>query len=134
MKSIKNIIITNIVLMLIAASSFADPGFASSFSGFINLATDLEPIRASHSFPALSAAVIVDGKTSCCRCDWCPVNMEPVSKRKSMIRFHLGSCTKAMTAFVNLPAYSGRQIKMGDHPGRVFSGVERKPCIRITAK
>lgn len=57
----------------------------------------LEPIRAKHDLPALAAAVIVNGKTAAAGAvgvrkygDATPVTVGD--------RFHLGSCTKAMTA------------------------------------
>ena len=90
---IRNMVTAFIVLIVIALQSNADIASAS----LINLATDLEPIRASHSFPALAAAVMVDGKLHA-------VGVCGVRKYGTSIKaeiddsFHLGSCTKAMTA------------------------------------
>ena len=117
---IRNMVTAFIVLIVIALQSNADIASAS----LINLATDLEPIRASHSFPALAAAVMVDGKLHA-------VGVCGVRKYGTSIKaeiddsFHLGSCTKAMTASMICLLNTGRQIEMGYNPGGVFSGMER---------
>lgn len=64
-----------------------------------DLAALIEPVRAKHNLPALSAAVIVSGAVA----DTAAVGVRkhgdptPVTVRD---RFHLGSCTKAMTALL----------------------------------
>lgn len=75
----------------------ACPGFpAAGKPAVIDLAGDLEVVRGEYSFPALAAAVIVDGRL-------CAVGVVGVRKQGSDVKvepndpFHLGSCTKAMT-------------------------------------
>ncbi len=72
------------------------PGLSASGPQVIDLAPDLAPVREKYDFPALAAAVIVDGKLHA-------VGMVGVRKYGSEVKvepndpFHLGSCTKAMT-------------------------------------
>lgn len=62
----------------------------------VDLAPDLTPVRTEYGFPALAAAVIVDGKLHA-------TGVVGIRKQGSDIAvepndpFHLGSCTKAMT-------------------------------------
>jgi CubicO group peptidase (beta-lactamase class C family) len=80
------------VVLLIAVSS----GVASEPT-VIDLTADLTAVRDEYAFPALAAAVIVDGKLHA-------VGVVGVRKHGSDVKvepndpFHLGSCTKAMTA------------------------------------
>ena len=68
-------------------------------AGIQKLSSHLESVRAAHGLPAMAAAVIVNGR---------PVLTAAVGERKlgSGVRvtaedkFHLGSCTKALTAFL----------------------------------
>ena len=68
-------------------------------AGIRKLSGHLESVRSAHGLPAMAAAVIVDGR---------PILTTAVGERKlgSGVRvtagdqFHLGSCTKAMTAFL----------------------------------
>ena len=68
-------------------------------AGAKRLSEHLEAVRAEFGLPAMAAAVIVDGK---------PILVAAIGERKmgSGVRvksgdlFHLGSCTKAMTAFL----------------------------------
>ena len=73
------------------------PGLlAAGGSPVVDLAPDLAAVRQEYTFPALAAAVIVDGKLHA-------VGVVGVRKYGSDIKaepndpFHLGSCTKAMT-------------------------------------
>ena len=62
-----------------------------------NLGRFLEPIREKYDLPALAAAVIVDGKTA----TWGATGFRRYGtdvKVTSNDQFHIGSCTKAMTA------------------------------------
>ena len=75
----------------------ACPGFpAARGSQLIDLAGDLTAVRDEYAFPALAAAVIVDGKLHA-------AGVVGVRKHGSDVKaepndpFHLGSCTKAMT-------------------------------------
>lgn len=81
-----------IPFLFIAASA----GLAEEASSLIDLASDLTPIREKNGFPALGAAVIVDGRLHAMgvvgvRKQGGDVKVEPNDP------FHLGSCTKAMT-------------------------------------
>jgi CubicO group peptidase (beta-lactamase class C family) len=69
---------------------------ALSGAPVIDLAPDLSPLRAEYAFPALAAAVIVDGTLHAAgvvgvRKYGVDIKAEPNDP------FHLGSCTKAMT-------------------------------------
>ena len=81
-----------VAFLFVAASS----GLAAGGSTVIDLAPDLTPVREKYAFPALAAAVIVDGKLHA-------AGVVGVRKQGSDIKaepndpFHLGSCTKAMT-------------------------------------
>jgi len=74
----------------------AVPGLSAGGPQVIDLAPDLASVRAKYDFPALAAAVIVDGKLHA-------VGVIGVRKYGSEVKaepndpFHLGSCTKAMT-------------------------------------
>ncbi len=69
---------------------------AAGGSSVIDLSPDLTPVRDKYAFPAVAAAVIVDGKLHA-------AGVVGVRKYGSDVRaepndpFHLGSCTKAMT-------------------------------------
>ena len=84
-------------LKFCAATIVVAFGFANSVLADSDLAASLESIRQKHKLPALAAAVIVDGKL---------VSFAAVGERKlgSKVKvsrddkFHMGSCTKAMTA------------------------------------
>jgi CubicO group peptidase (beta-lactamase class C family) len=74
----------------------ATVGWAAEPSLVIDLAPDLTAVREKNGFPALAAAVIVDGKLHAAgvvgvRKQGSDVKVEPNDP------FHLGSCTKAMT-------------------------------------
>jgi CubicO group peptidase (beta-lactamase class C family) len=81
-----------VVLSLILAG----PGFAADRPRVIDLTPDLTPVREKYDFPALAAAVIVDGQLHA-------LGVVGVRKYGSDVKaepndpFHLGSCTKAMT-------------------------------------
>ncbi len=73
------------------------PGLlAAGGSPVVDLAPDLAAVRDAYAFPALAAAVIVDGKLHA-------AGVVGVRKHGSDVKaepndpFHLGSCTKAMT-------------------------------------
>ena len=82
-----------VAFLCIAASS----GLTAAGSTIIDLAPDLAAVREQYKFPALAATVIVDGKLHA-------AGVVGVRKQGSDIKaepndpFHLGSCTKAMTA------------------------------------
>ncbi|MHC4890495.1 MAG: serine hydrolase domain-containing protein, partial [Planctomycetota bacterium] len=64
-----------------------------------NLAPLLEPIRKKYSLPALAAAVILDGRTAA----WGATGLRKVGSNVKVThndKFHIGSCTKAMTATI----------------------------------
>ena len=81
-----------VVLFAIVCSG----SLAARGSAVIDLAPDLQAVREEHAFPALAAAVIVEGKLHA-------AGVVGVRKQGSDIKaepndpFHLGSCTKAMT-------------------------------------
>lgn len=69
----------------------------SAASGASDLRATLEPLREKHGFPALAAAVILKGKTAA----WGVVGVRKIGSDVAAARddkFHIGSCTKAMTA------------------------------------
>ncbi|MBN1506988.1 MAG: beta-lactamase family protein [Sedimentisphaerales bacterium] len=78
-------------------SPFACARLTASGPAVMDLAPDLGAVREQYKFPALAAAVIVDGKL-------CAAGVVGVRKHGVDIKaepndpFHLGSCTKAMTA------------------------------------
>lgn len=93
-----------VVLLLITAS----PGLSAGGTTVIDLAPDLAAVREECAFPALAAAVIVDGKLHA-------AGVVGVRKHGSDVRvepndpFHLGSCTKAMTgSLIGLLVQQGR--------------------------
>jgi CubicO group peptidase (beta-lactamase class C family) len=74
----------------------------------VDLAPDLTPVREKYDFPALAAAVIVDGQLHA-------LGVVGVRKYGSDVKaepndpFHLGSCTKAMTGtLVGLLVHQGK--------------------------
>ncbi len=82
------LIVLSLVLVL--------PGPSAGAASVIDLAPDLTAVREEYAFPALAAAVIVDGKLHA-------VGVIGVRKYGSEVKvepndpFHLGSCTKAIT-------------------------------------
>ncbi|UCD50087.1 MAG: beta-lactamase family protein [Phycisphaerales bacterium] len=96
----------NTILLLALASVAA--GSAAAEANLVDIAAELEPIRQEYDFPALAAAVILDGELHALgvvgiRQDGSEVPAEPDDP------FHLGSCTKAMTAsLVCLLAQEGK--------------------------
>jgi CubicO group peptidase (beta-lactamase class C family) len=74
----------------------AGPAFSADNPRLVDLASDLMPVREKYDFPALAAAVIVDGKLHA-------LGVVGVRKYGTDVKaepndpFHLGSCTKAMT-------------------------------------
>ncbi|MGE5297209.1 MAG: serine hydrolase domain-containing protein [Solirubrobacterales bacterium] len=81
-------------LVVVAMVLLARPEFAAA--EIIDLAPDLSPVREEFQFPALGAAVIVEGRLHA-------LGVVGVRKYDSEVKaepndaFHLGSCTKAMT-------------------------------------
>ena len=75
---------------------WSGPGYSADRPRVVDLAPDLAPVREKYDFPALAAAVIVDGQLQA-------LGVVGVRKHGSDIKaepndpFHLGSCTKAMT-------------------------------------
>src|SRR3972149_10356344 len=88
----------NIALpVVLAAILTVAPNVQARQSRFNDLAPLLEPIREKYDLPALAAAVVVDGKTAA----WGASGFRRYGtgvKVTSDDRFHIGSCTKAMTA------------------------------------
>lgn len=88
----------NTICLLLLTALLASTGHtAVRRSGARNLAHLLEPIREKYDLPALAAAVIVDGKTAA----WGATGFRRYGtdvKVTSQDEFHIGSCTKAMTA------------------------------------
>jgi CubicO group peptidase (beta-lactamase class C family) len=84
------------LLPVVLSFALAGPQFSAAGPRLIDLAPDLAPVREEYDFPALAAAVIVDGKLQA-------AGVVGVRKHGSDVRaepndpFHLGSCTKAMT-------------------------------------
>ena len=80
--------------LAVILSFVAGPGLGAAV---IDLAPDLAPVREEFQFPALAAAVLVEGRLHA-------LGVVGVRKEGSEVRaepndpFHLGSCTKAMTA------------------------------------
>lgn len=88
----------NITLLVTLAVLFAAALHAQARnSRSQDVASLLEPIREKYDLPALAAAVIVDGKTDA----WGATGFRRYGtdvKVTSEDQFHIGSCTKAMTA------------------------------------
>ena len=84
------------LLPVVLSFLLAAPGLAAHSPRVIDLAPDLAPIREKYDFPAMAAAVIVDGKLHA-------VGVAGVRRYASDVKaepndpFHLGSCTKAIT-------------------------------------
>jgi len=96
------------LLSVVLSLVLAGPGFSADRPRVIDLAPDLAPIREKYDFPALAAAVIVDGKLHA-------IGVVGVRKHGSDVKaepndsFHLGSCTKAMTgSLVGLLVQQGK--------------------------
>ncbi len=83
-------------LLVTLSLVLAGPKVSVGGSQVVDLAPDLAPVREKYDFPALAAAVIVDGKLHA-------MGVVGVRKYGSDVKaepndpFHLGSCTKAMT-------------------------------------
>jgi len=81
---------------LLALASLA-AGSAGDDANLVDIAAELEPIRQEYDLPALATAVILDGRLGA-------LGVVGVRKDGSEVpaqlndRFHLGSCTKAITA------------------------------------
>ena len=94
------VLITVVTLIALPVAAQDAPSDASSTVNIglpYNLASVLEPLREKHDLPALAAAVILDGRTYALgvvgvRKSGTDVNALPADP------FHMGSCTKAMTA------------------------------------
>jgi len=85
------------IIFVFAAALFASASAAQIEKGRPNVAEMLETIRAKHKFPALAAAVVVDGKVVATnavgvRRHGAATKVTPGDK------FHIGSVTKSMTA------------------------------------
>jgi len=88
----------SLLRLLAAVFSFilVAPGFSAEKPKVIDLGPDLAAVREKYDFPALAAAVIVEGKLHA-------AGVVGVRKYGSDVKaepndpFHLGSCTKAMT-------------------------------------
>jgi CubicO group peptidase (beta-lactamase class C family) len=78
------------MLILLAATALSEPPMT-------DLAPTLAPIREKHSLPALAAAVVVDGKVVAAGVTGVRAMGSPEAVTLED-RWHLGSCTKAMTA------------------------------------
>ncbi len=82
-----------LIAVLLASAGHAQPPRSRSR----DLAAFLEPVRQKYDLPALAGAVIIDGKTAA----WGAAGFRRYStdvKVTSNDKFHIGSCTKAMTA------------------------------------
>ena len=85
------------VVFIFALPTAAWAGLSVAGPKLVDLSADLEPVRREYDFPALAAAVILNGKLHALgvvgmRRYGSDVPAEPNDP------FHLGSCTKAMTA------------------------------------
>ena len=93
MRPMRNITLLVLLTVVLAAVTHAQPPRTRSR----NLTPILEPVRRKYDLPALAAAVIVDDKTAA----WGAAGFRRYStdiKVTSDDKFHIGSCTKAMTA------------------------------------
>jgi len=82
-----------LIAVLLASAGHAQPPRSRSR----DLAAFLEPVRQKYDLPALAGAVIIDGKTAA----WGAAGFRRYGtdvKVTSNDKFHIGSCTKAMTA------------------------------------
>ena len=83
--------------VLLLAMALGTVSASATDGPLIDVAADLEPIRQEYDFPALATAVILDGELHA-------LGVAGVRKHGSDVPaqpsdpFHLGSCTKAMTA------------------------------------
>lgn len=87
--------IISVVLLTIVLSAVG--GAEVLYSRSKNLAGVLEPIRKKYDLPALAGAVILQGRTAA----WGATGLRKVGSNVKVTRndkFHIGSCTKAMTA------------------------------------
>jgi CubicO group peptidase (beta-lactamase class C family) len=96
------------LLPIVLSFALAAPGFSAASPPVIDLAPSLAPVREKYNFPAVAAAVIVDGKLHA-------AGVVGVRKHDSDVKaepndpFHLGSCTKAMTgSLVGLLVQQGK--------------------------
>ena len=129
-------------LPVVLSFALSAPGFSAASPRLIDLAPDLTAVREKYDFPALAAAVIVDGKLHA-------AGVVGVRKHGSDIKaepndpFHLGSCTKAMTgSLIGLLVQQGKlqwetplpeyfpELKDKMHPDyRAVTLVRRPACI-----
>jgi len=109
----------------------SDPVAPASVTDFptANLADVLEPIRAQHGLPALAALVlrgddvIAEGAVGVRRADGdAPVTLTD--------RWHLGSCTKSMTATLCALHVARGTLAWDTTVGAVFGDVEMDPAWR----
>jgi len=110
-----------ITLLSIAASTRLTAGGPT----VIDLAPDLATVREEYRFPALAAAVIVDGKLHATgvvgvRRDGSDVKAEPNDP------FHLGSCTKAMTGSLICLLVQRGKLKWETTLAEYFPGLKDK--------
>lgn len=80
-----------------AQTSWPPPATAGGATSVVSLDTVLEPIRASHDLPALAAAIVRDGAVVALGA----VGVRALGSAPRVTAadlWHLGSCTKAMTA------------------------------------
>src|ERR1041385_5752674 len=83
--------------------------FAANAAKIVNLNDLLEPLRASGKVPALASAVIVEGKIKGVGAVGIRKGGSPIAVKGTDL-WHVGSCTKAMTA--TLIAFEVERKKM----------------------
>jgi CubicO group peptidase (beta-lactamase class C family) len=101
------------------AANAAEPA-KSDLNGARNLADILEPIRREHKLPALAAAVVEDGRTAALGA----VGVRRAGGKESVAiddRFHIGSCTKSMTATLCAILVQQGKLKWESTIGEVFA-------------
>jgi CubicO group peptidase (beta-lactamase class C family) len=102
-------------------SALAWPGIATN--DFSDLHEVLEPLRAKYKLPALAAAIVTKDKLLAC-------GVAGVRKTGSKVaaelndKFHIGSCTKSMTALLGASLIREGKLSSNTTVGETFPGWE----------
>jgi CubicO group peptidase (beta-lactamase class C family) len=108
-----------------AAAESPSPASAADLGGARDVGDLLDPIRQKHKLPALAAAMVKDGKL---------VALGAVGVRRAggtepvtiHDRFHIGSCTKSMTAMLCAILIEEGKLQWDSTIGEVFADQEDK--------
>ena len=104
-----------LLLLLLAAGSAADAPR--------DVTAVLAPIRAKHDLPAMAGAIVAAGQVEAIGCDGVRERGKP-EKATTGDLWHLGSCTKAMTATLCARLVEEKKLTWATTVGEVFGDVK----------